>query len=77
MNSNLEKARFDMKKVESLMIAYENTYLDIPAEDDCYEMADHAGYAFYAIWDAIRQVASDIEKLDGAVKQAEEDSCQK
>lgn len=65
MNRNLEKAKFDIEKVDSLMYAIENTYLSIDTLPEEREKADRAVNAFYALWDAIRAVEDDIDRLQG------------
>ena len=62
MNRNLNEAIFDIAKVEAIMFAFENTYLEAPADR---ARADMATDAFYALWDAIRKVSDDLDRLAG------------
>jgi len=64
MGKNFEKAMFSMNKVESLMVAIENTYLDITPSKEDYEKACRAGFAFYALWDAIHELESDLDRMN-------------
>lgn len=64
MNRNLQAAIFDLAKVESLMFAIEETYLDRFVTEDNYEDLDRAAHAFYALWDEIKNVAKDLEKIE-------------
>jgi len=64
MNRNLEKAMFDIGKVDALMAAYENTYLDV-TDSDGIERDNQRQFAFYAIWDAVKMVDDDITRLAG------------
>lgn len=63
MNRNLERAVDDLRKVEALMYAYENTYLDVEPGEDDFELNENRQYAFYALWDAIRKVSEDLDQL--------------
>ena len=63
MNRNLNEAIFDIAKVEAIMFAFENTYLDVAPADRA--RADMATDAFYALWDAIRKVSDDLDRLAG------------
>lgn len=68
MNRNLEKAVFDIEKVEALMYAIESSFLGIEVMPEEREKADKAIYAFYALWDSIKIVAKDIDRLAGDEK---------
>lgn len=63
MDKKMEKLLFDMNKVEALMSAIENTYLDVTVVDEDAEIARKGGFAFYALWDAIHSMAADLERL--------------
>lgn len=63
MNSNIEKAIFDIEKVDAIMYAIENSCLDLEVMPDSKEKFNRGVGAFYALWDAIRAVAKDIDKL--------------
>lgn len=65
MNKNLNEALFDIGKVDALMYAFEHTYLDIETVPEEYERADAGVNAFYAIWDAVKKLKEDIERLVG------------
>lgn len=64
-NQNLNEAISDIAKVEALMFAFENTYLDLDVTPTDRERADMAVDAFYALWDAIRKVSEDLDRLAG------------
>ena len=63
MNKNLNEALFDIDKVESLMYAFEFTYLTIETIPEEYEKAERGVNAFYALWDLVRKVKDDLERL--------------
>lgn len=65
MNRHLSKAIQQIEKVEALMYAYEKAYLDLAVEPEERKKADLAISTFYAIWDYIREVAGDLEHLEG------------
>lgn len=65
MNRNLNEAIFDIAKVEAIMFAFENTYLELDVAPAGRARADMATNAFYALWDAIRKVSDDIDRLAG------------
>lgn len=65
MNKNLNKALFDVEKVNAVMHAIEATYLTIEVVPEELERADKAVHAFYALWDCIKTVQNDIENLAG------------
>ena len=70
MNRNLQKAIFDIGKVDAIMYAIEHTYIDDP--DDDQEAKNRAAYAFYALWDSIKALSEDLDRLaaDGKVVDA-------
>lgn len=57
--------KIEFEKVESLMRAIENTYLDLPVEPDGEELLNDGVFAFYALWDAIRKVGEDLSRMSG------------
>ena len=63
MNKNLEDALFDIAKVDAIMQSIEAAYLDVAVKD--YERKCKGEFAFYALWDAVRRVADDLERLAG------------
>lgn len=65
MNRNLNEAIFDIAKVEAIMFAFENTYLELDVAPADRARADMATDAFYALWDAIRKVSDDLDRLAG------------
>lgn len=65
MNRNLNEAIFDIAKVEAIMFAFENTYLELDVAPADRVRADMATDAFYALWDAIRKVSDDLDRLAG------------
>lgn len=64
-NRHLDDAIFGIAKVDALMYSIEKAYLDFEAMPEERERMDRGAYAFYALWDAIRQVADDLELLSG------------
>ena len=64
MNRNLNEAIFDIAKVEAIMFAFENTYLELDVAPADRARADMATDAFYALWDAIRKVSDDLDRLE-------------
>ena len=63
MNKNVERAQLDIEKVEAVMKAIDNTYLDLNVVPDEAEKYDNAVTAFYALWDFLGQVREDINRL--------------
>ena len=63
MNRNVERAQLDIEKVDAVMKAIENTYLDLEVVPDEAEKYDSAVTAFYALWDLVGQVREDINRL--------------
>lgn len=68
MNRNVERAKFDVSKVDALMKAIENTYLDLGVVPDDFERYSDGVTAFYALWDSIRMVMADIDKLEKDIR---------
>lgn len=65
MNRNINKALFDIEKVNAIMYAIESAYLTIEVVPEELEKADKAVYSFYALWDCIRAVQEDLERIQG------------
>ena len=65
MNRNLSGAIQKVGKIQALMYAYEKAFLDLDVEPEERERADMAISTFYAIWDAIKEVVKDLERLEG------------
>lgn len=65
MNKHLEDAIFEIAKVDSMMFAIEKAYLDLDVMPWEKERLDRGIYAFYALWDAVRKVADDLDMLSG------------
>lgn len=65
MNVNLEKAILDLDKVDALMYAIENSFLDLEVLPESKVKFDRGTSAFYALWDAIHKVSDDLDKLAG------------
>lgn len=63
MNRNVERAQLDIAKVEALMRAIENTYLDLEVSPEEYELYKDGVSAFYALWDSIRRVSEDVDRV--------------
>lgn len=65
MNKHLENAYYEICKADSLMYAYENTYLDADySENNERDLRNRAGYLFYAIWDNIRAVKESLNLIE-------------
>lgn len=47
------------------MYAIEMSYLDIDVAPEEFERMDRLTHAFYALWDIIKEVADDLNKLQG------------
>lgn len=65
MNQHLNRAIQRLERIEALMYAYEKVYLDLEVEPEEREKADMAISTFYAIWDYVKEVAGDLELLEG------------
>lgn len=65
MNQHLSRAIQRVERVEALMYAYERVFLDLEVEPEERARADMAISTFYAIWDYIKEVAGDLELLEG------------
>ena len=63
MNKNIENAILDLDKVDGIMYAIENSYLDIEVSPESMNHFNHGVSTFYALWDAIHKVAEDLERL--------------
>ena len=53
------------RKVDALMRSMERLCLDFEVPPEEQERLDTAAYTFYAIWDEIRMVSDDLERLAG------------
>lgn len=58
MNRNLNEAIFDIAKVEAIMFAFENTYLELDVAPADRARADMATDAIYAVNDVRRRVGT-------------------
>lgn len=63
MNANIKKAVFDIEKVDGIMYAIENSCLDLEVMPESKERYNQGVAVFYALWDAIRNVSDDIERI--------------
>lgn len=63
LNKNLENAMYDIEKVDGLMYAIETSFLDIEVKDHEFKRAEAGINTFYALWDAVKKVRKDIDKL--------------
>ena len=61
MNKIVEKIQFDIGKVDSLMKAIEEAYLDMDVAPSDKEKYSSFVYAFYALWDEVKTVVEDVE----------------
>jgi len=64
MSDKINKALFDIGKINGLMYAFENTYLDIRTIPEDNEKGANMEYAFYAITDAMKTLNEDLEDLE-------------
>lgn len=64
MKTIYSEAVFEINKVDSLLYAFERTYLGLEVEPDCRELADKGAYTFYAIWDAIHHAQELLQKME-------------
>lgn len=65
MNVNLNRAIFGISEADALMFAIERSYLDLDVKPEELERMDRGTHAFYALWDIIKGVADDLNKLQG------------
>lgn len=65
MNRHLDEAIFNIGKADALMHTIEQLYLDFEVQPEELERMNRGAYVFYALWDAIRKVADDLEMLSG------------
>lgn len=65
MNRNLNDAIAAIERADALMFAIENCYLDFDILPEEMERANRGAHTFYALWDAIKAVRADLDKLDG------------
>ena len=64
MKTIYSEAVFEINKADSLLYAFERTYLGLEVEPECRELADKATYTFYAIWDAIHHTQELLQKME-------------
>lgn len=67
MNKNLDKAIFDIGKADALMFAIEHSFLDLSCTSAEQEKYSKGTAAFYALWDVIKLVAEDLDRLSGDI----------
>ena len=65
MNKNLNDAITAADRAEAMMYAIESCYLDFDIIPEEMEMANRAAATFYAAWNAIKEVRSALDRLDG------------
>lgn len=65
MNVNLNKAIFGICEADALMYAIERSFLDLDVMPDEAERMGRGTHAFYALWNIIKGVADDLNKLQG------------
>lgn len=65
MNKHLDKAIFNIGKVDALMYSIEQLYLDFEVMPEEQERQNRGVYVFYALWDGIREVAEELDLLSG------------
>lgn len=68
MNKNLTEAIFEIEKVEAILATVEKLYLDFDVLPEEKKRLDQGVYVFYALWDAVKKVADDLDKLSGDCK---------
>lgn len=68
MNKNLSSAMEGIKKIDAMMYAFENCYLDLEVVPEEREVANRGAYAFYALWDEVKMLHGQLENLIGDQK---------
>ena len=56
----LRAVKFDIEKVNSLLLAYEKAYMDIDVVPEERSRYESSVYALYAIWDAVRRISDGL-----------------
>lgn len=64
MKNIYSNAAFEINKAESLLYAFEHTYLNLEVDPGCRELADKGAYTFYAIWDAIHRAQELLQQME-------------
>lgn len=64
MKTIYSDAVFEINKADSLLYAFEKTYLGLEVVPECRELADMGAYTFYAIWDAIHHAQNLLQKME-------------
>ena len=65
MNMNLMNAIDRAQKADSLMYAIETSYLNLDVVPEEQERMDRGASAFYLLWDIIKGIGDDLQKLQG------------
>lgn len=65
MNRNLQEAIFNLGKVQTLMESIEQLYLDLEVVPEDEDKADKGVFAFYALWDEIKNLETSLDRLSG------------
>lgn len=65
MNRNLQEAIFNLGKVQTLMESIERLYLDLEVVPEDEDKADRGVFAFYALWDEIKNLETSLDRLSG------------
>lgn len=65
MTKNLNDAIESVAKADAIMFAIENTYFNFDFSPEDLEKANRAQYAFYALWDVIKNISDCLDKLEG------------
>ena len=63
MNRNLQEAIFNLGKVQTLMESIERLYLDLEVVPEDEDKADRGVFAFYALWDEIKNLETSRTRL--------------
>lgn len=65
MNKNLSRAIDGVEKADAILFAIEKAYLDFEFVPEGMERANRGVNAFYALWDIVKDVASELDELAG------------
>lgn len=68
MNKNLTSAMEGIEKIDAMMYAFENCYLDYNVAPEDRERANRGVNAFYALWDAVKMLHGHLDNIVGDQK---------
>ena len=64
MNKKLEKVKLELAEADALMSAIESLYLNLSVMPHETERRNKGAYTFYALWDIIKLISSDLDNID-------------